>query len=359
MGSCRQPPKMARILRRRDRVRHRSARIHTTVATNPIIAPAAARSSQISSASITRPPSDPLGMFKRARICLVPSARLCRRLGGAVRPAGLSHRAAWYRAQWEFRGRKTVWKDGRAKKLNESVGWFCHPEHFSDSRAFGVSSAVIFCGGGKRGIHDSPADKDGGRQSTACDPLDLFLRDKDPISIQCLACGGGEVVEAVAEAQGNKVFATHILSTQPEMDRKEIRRLRNQYWNAFKHYSDREDIRRDDEALLANFDDTVNDVSLYLGWWDYQVCCREAAGRRSSVSGLVQAVYEEKLAPDADLARIRRAFPTFDGKIGLSRSAGCGGRLRSTERITSGHPGLARSWSAHGPILLQKSVEEG
>ena len=29
--------------------------------------------------------------------------------------------------------------------------------------------------------------------------LDLFLRDKDPISVQCLACGGGEVVEGLAE----------------------------------------------------------------------------------------------------------------------------------------------------------------
>jgi hypothetical protein len=32
--------------------------------------------------------------------------------------------------------------------------------------------------------------------------LDLFVRDKDPISIQCLACGGGEVVEGLAENEG-------------------------------------------------------------------------------------------------------------------------------------------------------------
>ena len=32
--------------------------------------------------------------------------------------------------------------------------------------------------------------------------LDLFVRDKDPISIQCLACGGGEIIEALAEAHG-------------------------------------------------------------------------------------------------------------------------------------------------------------
>ena len=53
--------------------------------------------------------------------------------------------------------------------------------------------------------------------------LDLFVRDKDPISIQCLACGGGEVVEGLAEAHGEEPFAMHILKTQPDMDRKAIR----------------------------------------------------------------------------------------------------------------------------------------
>jgi hypothetical protein len=38
--------------------------------------------------------------------------------------------------------------------------------------------------------------------------LDLFTRDKDPISVHCLACGGGEVIEGLAEAKAEKVFAT-------------------------------------------------------------------------------------------------------------------------------------------------------
>jgi hypothetical protein len=55
--------------------------------------------------------------------------------------------------------------------------------------------------------------------------LDLFTRDKDPISVHCLACGGGEVIEGLAEAKAEQVFATHILKTQPEMDRAKVRRL--------------------------------------------------------------------------------------------------------------------------------------
>jgi hypothetical protein len=41
--------------------------------------------------------------------------------------------------------------------------------------------------------------------------LDLFVRDKDPISVQCLACGGGEVVEGLAATHGEEPFAMHIL----------------------------------------------------------------------------------------------------------------------------------------------------
>jgi len=55
--------------------------------------------------------------------------------------------------------------------------------------------------------------------------FDLFVRDKDPISVHCLACGGGEVIEGLADAQEKKPFAKHILSTQPDMNRGAIRKL--------------------------------------------------------------------------------------------------------------------------------------
>jgi hypothetical protein len=57
--------------------------------------------------------------------------------------------------------------------------------------------------------------------------LDMFVHDKDPISIQCLACGAGEILQALVEAQGEQPFATHIRETNPEMDNKIIRKRRN------------------------------------------------------------------------------------------------------------------------------------
>jgi hypothetical protein len=144
--------------------------------------------------------------------------------------------------------------------------------------------------------------------------FDLFVRDKDPISVHCLACGGGEVIEELADAQEKKPFAKHILSTQPDMDRGVIRGLRNQYWNAFKHFTDHKGIARDDEELLARFDDRVNDAALFIGWWDYLEVQKRLPIAVQVFQVWWYALYEEKLSPDADLHRIRTAFPDIRGQ---------------------------------------------
>jgi hypothetical protein len=144
--------------------------------------------------------------------------------------------------------------------------------------------------------------------------LDLFIRDKDPISVQCLACGGGEVVEGLAEDVGEDVFANHILQTLPDTDRKAIRVLRNQYWNAFKHISRRDGLRREDEELLRRFDDTKNDAALFVGWWDYAVLQKKLPVAVQVFQVWWYALNEEKLSPDADLSVVRSAFPDIRRK---------------------------------------------
>lgn len=95
--------------------------------------------------------------------------------------------------------------------------------------------------------------------------LDLFIRDRDAVSVQCLACGGAELIEAIAMHQGVEPLSTHMLQTFPDMDMAELRRLQRQYWNAFKHMT----LNRDDTDTLASFSDTKNDAALFVGWWDY------------------------------------------------------------------------------------------
>jgi hypothetical protein len=86
--------------------------------------------------------------------------------------------------------------------------------------------------------------------------LELFIRDRDPIAVQCLACGGGELIEAIATVNNLRPFSTHMLESMPELDLRRIRTLQRQYWNAFKHMNARDGQLRDDSETLGAFSDT-------------------------------------------------------------------------------------------------------
>jgi len=139
--------------------------------------------------------------------------------------------------------------------------------------------------------------------------LDMFVRDKDPVSIQCLACGGGEVIEGLADVMGKEPFATHIMKTQPGMNRTAIRWRRNQYWNAFKHFFDQKGIPREDEEMLAKFSDVNNDVALYVGWTDYGIVQKRMPVAAQVFQVWWYALNERVLSPDANLNAVRTAFP--------------------------------------------------
>ncbi|MEZ2406958.1 hypothetical protein AB6806_09100 [Bosea sp. RCC_152_1] len=99
--------------------------------------------------------------------------------------------------------------------------------------------------------------------------LALFLEDLDPVSVHSLACGGGEIAEHLSRSAGANPFSAHMLEAFPDSSLADIKRLRNQFWNAFKHASSRTGQNRQDEELLDRFDDGVNDHALLLGWHDY------------------------------------------------------------------------------------------
>ena len=99
--------------------------------------------------------------------------------------------------------------------------------------------------------------------------LQMFIYDQDPISVHCLACGGGELVEQVAIKIAVEPLRTHIFESVPNMDIRRYRQLRNQFWNAFKHLTDRRDIIREDMDLISSFKDEQNDAALFCGWYDY------------------------------------------------------------------------------------------
>lgn len=138
--------------------------------------------------------------------------------------------------------------------------------------------------------------------------LDLFIRDADPVSVQCLSCGGSEMIAAVAGLKSIEPFSTHILQTQPHLDIGMVRGLQRQYWNAFKHLTNRRGKVRDDSETLAAFDDTKNDSALFIGWWDYQALVKRLPIAAQVFQVWYYAMNEEKLTPGADVESIRSVF---------------------------------------------------
>lgn len=142
--------------------------------------------------------------------------------------------------------------------------------------------------------------------------LDLFLRDRDLISVQCLACGGAEVIEAVADHAGQQSFSTAVIERHPTgIERQKFVKLRNQFWNAFKHLTarDGETLRLEDAELLSSFDDRQNDAVLFGGWYDYMMVKRRLPIEVQIFQVWWYAVYEDKLSPWTDVKEIRRIFP--------------------------------------------------
>lgn len=140
--------------------------------------------------------------------------------------------------------------------------------------------------------------------------LDLFAKDKDAFSVHALACAGCEIIEGLAETSGFSTLSTHILETHPDIDMSKIRKLRNQHWNAIKHfYMHDQRTARNDADLMADFSDQHNDMPLFMGWFDYV----QITGRLPVAVQVFQvwwyALYEEKITGEDSVDAVRQLFP--------------------------------------------------
>ena len=139
--------------------------------------------------------------------------------------------------------------------------------------------------------------------------LALFLADSDPVSVHCLACGGGELASHLAAEAHETPFNQHALSLYSDMKPKELFGLRNKYWNAMKHATDLNGILRDDDVLMSGFTDEHNDHALFVGWYDYAnaVKCIPIEAQAFQVWYFVN--FPEKLADEFPAADYERFFP--------------------------------------------------
>jgi hypothetical protein len=145
--------------------------------------------------------------------------------------------------------------------------------------------------------------------------LSLYLSDNDPVSVNCLATGGCEMIEYFAEKVGAKPFTSHILKTFPNVDIKAIRRLQRQFWTAFKHPIDLHARReREDDELLSRFDDTQNDHALFIGWYDYMAATGSLPIEAQVHQLWYLLMYPEKVDLSFSLENYEHAFPDLRKK---------------------------------------------
>ena len=139
--------------------------------------------------------------------------------------------------------------------------------------------------------------------------LALFLHDCDPVSVHALACAGGEIAEHLTRKRGKQPFSSHALAAFRDLDAKKIRRIRNQFWNAFKHAATHKGKERNDRKLLKRFSDLQNDHTLFVGWYDYAMAANPLPLEAQAFQAWYFALYPEKLNRDVDKTRYKNIFP--------------------------------------------------
>jgi hypothetical protein len=149
--------------------------------------------------------------------------------------------------------------------------------------------------------------------------LALFLDDLDPVSVHTLACAGCEVAEHLTRKAGAEPLSAHALATISALTIEELRRLRNQYWNAFKHATTRDGVERADQKLLDRFDDEENNHWLFVGWHDYMLATRTLPLEAQAFRIWYFALYPNKLNPNVDSTPYERAFPNLKEKSAPER----------------------------------------
>lgn len=143
--------------------------------------------------------------------------------------------------------------------------------------------------------------------------LHLFLYDFDPISVQCLACGGSEMIDEISQLKGADGFRSHVFATIPDMDIQRYKKLRNQYWNSFKHLTTKQNKLRDHYELIQRFSDHQNDSALFCGWYDYSSFTNTMPIEAQVFQCWFFAINEQTLSPEADPSPFRDLFPGITG----------------------------------------------
>jgi hypothetical protein len=140
--------------------------------------------------------------------------------------------------------------------------------------------------------------------------LGLYLWDRDPVAVHCLANGGCELIEYYAEKAGGQRFSSHILRAYSDLDIKELRRIQRKYWTAFKHATHQHSGKeRDDDGVLMEFNDEKNDHALFIGWYDYALATQTMPIEAQVHQAWYLALHPIKLSQQHSAQPYEQLFP--------------------------------------------------
>lgn len=137
----------------------------------------------------------------------------------------------------------------------------------------------------------------------------------------------------------------------PDVDMRKVKALRNQYWNAIKHfYRPDGKTARDDRELMAGFTDAANDAPLFMGWLDYLLLSKRLPVEAQVFQVWWYATNEDKMNPEVDPAPYRTIFPDI---ADLDRGDQKRRLRRVVEKYRKDRLILADPRTEPGPLVLR------
>ncbi len=162
--------------------------------------------------------------------------------------------------------------------------------------------------------------------------LDLFLEDSDPVSVHCLACGGGEILDAIGSHEQRPTTWQTMERLMPPDKFDAVRRQRNEYWNSFKHYTTHQGAPRNDLPQIEDFDDDLNDHFLFIGWYDYETVTGSAPVHAWLLRPWWFAQYGKVAVNPEGYANARQEFAGINNISRAERKRLLVDRIRQAER---------------------------
>jgi hypothetical protein len=149
--------------------------------------------------------------------------------------------------------------------------------------------------------------------------IDLFVGDRDSVSVQALAGNAREILERLCRQNDIAPMTELLLKDHPNKPKKDIYTALNLYRNCFKHLGETVEERHEDQLKLNQFDDTKNDYLLY-------VCVEDYIRFRKSMPVAMQvfqfwfcALHADLLAPEFHAEQFLSVFPDIQNMSRLQQ----------------------------------------